>query len=845
MGIFAKYLKIFLNPEGRYRLWVFLIAIVICVGMSIASRYNQKRAWDKAPEFFYVHGTPMMTTLDAFLYLRYAKESREERYVAGSIDRLRNYPGGMGREKLPFVSYLVSWLSRYFDWNLYLAGNYMVIFAGSIFIIPLMLYFHRLGLPAAGILGAIAGSFSLIYLIRTSIGRVDTDCLNLLFPFLASYFILLSTRDKSPINAILFGALSGLSMYMFIVWYEHPQFAYLYGVIFAVYLVSGGASLTATAAALVFYTIFAFPTYALPLLSKLSAKLCSRVFSPDEIKAMAFYVSSLYIPEIFSAMFAALEHAMISSGLSGLLKGLRDDRRVFAFSLVLTLSLSLMWFTRFQVAQSSSLLFVVVFLFLFATPGQASILDISLRILVLCIILAVIKIKIPAIADLSIKYYDLKLYPVLLEKFAILMQYWNDEVMVFYGIFLKAGLKVKNEVYVQITELQRTPASTILSYVFERPGITAFGLGAFGLLLVTHFRKMLPLFPLFALGILSLAGSNRLVIYMAPFVGVGYGYVVHQLVSVLSERFKISERFKALERFGAEGFVMELATYVITAVCAVVLMQWQTAFSYIPKPSVDAAIFSSLEDIKKEIPRGSAIFTWWDLGYAIEDVTGAATILDGGLQQKIETVYVAHSFVNPSQRLLYNTVVFATGGLDQKVIMSRAAEEKILDTVREKEIYLLFTRDMIPKFQSMYSVSGLTSGRNLNVSDVVMTPLECQGAVNDVFSCGDNRIDVKNGLINDSTSIIKTVLIEKGKVKKEVGYFRPGNVAGGFYLLLFFDNNQIINIFLLNEPAFNSNLAQMFLLGNYNADLFERVYSNSLVTTLYRVKDSKQVNVNK
>ena len=79
----------------------------------------------------------------------------------------------------------------------------MVPVLASLFILPLGIYFFRLGVPISGLLGGLIGTFAGGYYMRSSIGRIDTDSLNLFFPALIALMILLEEgkiRLNDPVS---------------------------------------------------------------------------------------------------------------------------------------------------------------------------------------------------------------------------------------------------------------------------------------------------------------------------------------------------------------------------------------------------------------------------------------------------------------------------------------------------------------------------------------------------------------------------------------------------------------------------------------------------------------------
>ena len=171
-------------PEWLQVPWMpkllFVVALLICYGISVNVRYQQLETWRASPQQFFVGEQPLMTTLDAPYWLRWAKQYRDGEYF--SYDDKRSYPSGTQwfREQqaqivasengtqaepispperltspaaVPLLSFLVAMMSPFFAGNLYLAGHWLVILSGGLFILPLGLYGWRLGYPIAGMLG--------------------------------------------------------------------------------------------------------------------------------------------------------------------------------------------------------------------------------------------------------------------------------------------------------------------------------------------------------------------------------------------------------------------------------------------------------------------------------------------------------------------------------------------------------------------------------------------------------------------------------------------------------------------------------------------------------------------
>ncbi len=238
------------------------MALLVCYAISVNVRYQQFVSWQKNPKAYFVGDRPMMTTLDAPYWLRMAREYNEGIY---RNDELRSYPSGSieflekqndripdefrsvkdvnerTKEKViryrdvPMLSFLIAKVVPFFGGNYYLAGTLIIPWLASLFMIPLGIYFFRIGFPSAGLLGGLVATFCSEYFTRSSIGRIDTDMLNLFFPVLASLFIIEAYQSKNHKNVLLFSALAGLSLFLFGWWYNRTGFTIAY---FAVLLAS-------------------------------------------------------------------------------------------------------------------------------------------------------------------------------------------------------------------------------------------------------------------------------------------------------------------------------------------------------------------------------------------------------------------------------------------------------------------------------------------------------------------------------------------------------------------------------------------------------------------------------
>ena len=220
------------NISGReipYAHLAFAVVIVIAIAFSAHVRLEQYEVWKERPDRYIAESKPLLTTSDAYYWIRLAQEYRDGVYQSGERDRLRAYPDGTKRGwPVPLLSLMLATASAGSGIEMHETGIYLIPLLAGLFMLPLGLYCWRIGLPAAAILGGLITLFCREYFTRTSIGRVDTDALNLFFPFLASLLVLLAAESGSRKRTLLFSALAGLSMFLFYWWYFHAGFTIVY-----------------------------------------------------------------------------------------------------------------------------------------------------------------------------------------------------------------------------------------------------------------------------------------------------------------------------------------------------------------------------------------------------------------------------------------------------------------------------------------------------------------------------------------------------------------------------------------------------------------------------------------
>jgi undecaprenyl-diphosphooligosaccharide---protein glycotransferase len=718
--------------EFKNNVWLFIAVLLAVFAVSAGIRFQQFETWKKTPAAYFVGERPMMTTLDAPYWLRLAREYNDAVYPHG----LRGYPEGTNvygewgiQEKfrdgdkhgdiahkslvkyrdVPLLSFLIAHLVPFFDYNYYLAGTLLIPVLASLFILPLGVYFFLIGVPLSGLLGGLIGTFAGGYYMRSSIGRIDTDMLNLFFPVMAGLLILLAGRAKTERGVLLYAIGAGLNLFLFQWWYGKIGFTLAYFMVL--------------------------------------------VFS--------LFVQKVRIKTILLGMFLFVLCAQPNTfmrgteAISGFLKG------------------------YFSIEDSQE-----VEIEIGTTPS---------------------------------------IFP---------------------------------NTMTTISEVDQVPIGEVFRRVLSNITLGWVGfLGFFGMA-VFKWRVLLPFLPMMALGLLSFQSSNRFIMYLAPFIGIGLGWLLQlgiEGVFYFWPRINAEttnkkgaphlNRPKGNELTGEQAdvlggaWVRQIVLYGGMGVFFW-LISGQTAISFVPGPSIHPRVYATFLEVKERVPGNSALFTWWDYGYAITDATGLATFHDGGgLQQRPSTHFFARGLISGEPDELYDiTQYLATQG-NRGIVENNTSPEALMKAVRNPQqqpwdpIYLFFTADMTGKYGAISKLGSWDIVKG-GIKPRGYQTLACNNITNDEMNCRGAKIDLKAGKINNQVPLKRMIFIREGKIMREQEFGH----SQGYTLQLLVSGQRIVEVQLIDEVVFRSNYNQMFLLGRYDGELFEETYNAFPFSKLFRVK---------
>ncbi len=349
---------------------------------------------------------------------------------------------------------------------------------------------------------------------------------------------------------------------------------------------------------------------------------------------------------------------------------------------------------------------------------------------------------------------------------------------------------------------------------------------------VRRVRDVALLLPLFLIGLMTLKGGNRFAMYLAPFVGVGLGYVL----DVGFGWFKASGR----ERFASYPFKIA----ALAVLMALFYLGNHNVFAFTATPRITPALAADFLKLREITPEDAWIWTWWDYGYAIQYLGERATFHDGGSQGTAKTYFVATTF-STSDPQIANRVIKAIANIGRRGIEQRLDDGikpvKIMDEIFSGKlsaplshpVYWVFTQDLIGKFAwiNYFGTWDFDAKRGLREAIIPINRCMMQKGGN-LLVCAQGVFDLKNGyiMLRRGKALLKAFVVKGPKgveVRKfhDTGYYLEG-VATSAGLMLF----------LTAEQPYNSMFNQMYILRNYDKRHFELVYDHFPVMLMYKVK---------
>ena len=242
--------KTIMNASAQYKLHVsvpwftplerpfkFIILGLLLIGLAMAGnnwvRHLQLASWQQATEQTHIRQAPLFSTADAPYFLRMARSIdgpdgtdafQKIRLFPNLVDSPANEAENASLRAWPLLSVMLAYMSKERDiGTLLVLANTIIIVTAAATALMIAICFGAAGYWNEGAVAALGGGLNSAYLVRSSIGRIDTDQLNLGFMYLMFGLVVLAGRAKTRIQAIIWSVAAGLCANLFMWWYGKPE----------------------------------------------------------------------------------------------------------------------------------------------------------------------------------------------------------------------------------------------------------------------------------------------------------------------------------------------------------------------------------------------------------------------------------------------------------------------------------------------------------------------------------------------------------------------------------------------------------------------------------------------
>ena len=274
-----------------------LVFLILLSGyLSYKARSDQWMVWKENKHVTYYDNKPMLSTTDGAYFIHIAALINSKNSILSQTEK-RFYPEFNTNYRLknnlvllekpsyfeiPLLSYIISWVSKLFNNDFLLTSNFLIPFMACLTCVSISMLFIAMGFGFEGVIAGAGASLSQSILVRTSIGRVDTDLLNIGFLYLILTLMYLALRARNVKVSFLLISLSGFSNFLFCWWYQKPGFLIPFLLTIIVINYYYKTTIKNNILHILLFTLFSGPLFALKSISNLLPFIQQVFFPPNK-----------------------------------------------------------------------------------------------------------------------------------------------------------------------------------------------------------------------------------------------------------------------------------------------------------------------------------------------------------------------------------------------------------------------------------------------------------------------------------------------------------------------------------------------------------------------------------
>jgi len=363
----------------------------------------------------------------------------------------------------------------------------------------------------------------------------------------------------------------------------------------------------------------------------------------------------------------------------------------------------------------------------------------------------------------------------------------------------------------------------------------------YGIFIYRYKLAMLSL-PMVVLGFFALRGGLRFTVFAVPFMAIGIAFLI-----ILSAQL-IQNVFTEKAQRVAYGVLIGIGTMLMLFPNLQHIVRYSVPTVFVKN---EVQVLDVLSTIAQ---REDYVVAWWDYGYPIRYYSDVKTLIDGGKHSGSVNFPVSFSLTNDqisganmARLAVEYTERPKSGGLDAMMhdyketnvtlFLQSLGDKELKLPEKTRDIYLYLPDRMLQILPTvaLFSTIDLKTGQQQKQSFFYAgTPSKDLG---DKVDLGSGILFYKNGkqlIIGNQTvpvhTFITTAYDADAKLAKNSLHV---NAKGAFFVIYMKDYNRFL---VLDDDMFNSLFIQLYVLENYDPELFEA----TLLTPLAKVYKLKR-----
>ncbi len=393
-----------------------------------------------------------------------------------------------------------------------------------------------------------------------------------------------------------------------------------------------------------------------------------------------------------------------------------------------------------------------------------------------------------------------------------------------------------------IREASKIPFETLANRISGHTITFIFSIIGYVWLILRHPVMLLTL-PMLGLGFLAYSSGLRFTIYAVPVMAFGIAFLLYELSQYM-------------KNFSLRHIFLSLTTIAVLApnIQHIIKYRIPTVFT---KDEVMV-----LDKLKNIASRDDYVVSWWDYGYPIRYYSDTKTLSDGGKHSGAVNFPISFALTNP-QKEAANILRLDVEYTEKTVNANKFDKDRnrtnisnmtldygfkdtndflisLQDTIKlpnkTRDIYLYLPNKMLNIYPTvqLFSNIDLMSGKHKNSPFFYRTTS---------FQDNQNIIDLQNNFIinkqtgqiklnNQKISInnfVKTFYDNNGNLQKQIQTIDTQSPLNVIYM------SEYGQFLVVDNGVYNSTYFQLFVLENYDENLFEPIILTPLAK-VYKLK---------